>query len=336
VDKKLGEPILLREALDALGTVGLRFRLVNRPQPAAHHGGDAELELRVGKDRVRYVAEIKRGLRPVTLGPAIHQVRTLRGNPLLVADHVTPPLADALRAHGVEFIDAAGNAFLNRPPLFVFIKGQRPRERRIAHERGRTFQPTGLQVVFALLARPELVGQPYRDIAAAAGVAHGTVGWVMAELPKLGFVVTVGGRRRLIDGERLLGQWTEAYARTLRPRLLLGRFHGDVAALQDHVAGGQDVLAGGELAAAWLTKQLRPATATFYVPGLEPRLVVGLKLRADPNGNVELRRRFWTFQGEKPGLVPELLVYADLLATGDARCLEIAELLRGDIADRLV
>ena len=336
MDKKPAEPILLREALDALGTVGLRFRIVNRPQRAAHRGGDAELELRVGKDRVRYVAGIKRGLRPVTLGPAIHQIRTLHGNPLLVADHVTPPLADALRAHGVEFIDAAGNAFLNRPPLFVFIKGQRPRERRIAHERGRTFQPTGLQVVFALLARPELVGQPYRDIAAAAGVAHGTVGWVMAELPKLGFVATVGGRRRLIDGERLLGQWTEAYARTLRPRLLLGRFHGDVAALQDHVAGDQDVLAGGELAAARLTKQLRPATATFYVLGLEPRLVVGLKLRADPNGNVELRRRFWTFQGEKPGLVPELLVYADLLAAGDARCLEIAELLRGDIADRLV
>jgi len=98
----------------------------------------------------------------------------------------------------------------------------------------------------------------------------------------------------------------------------------------------KDLLVGGELAAARFTEQLRPATATFYVPDLEPRVVAGLKLRADPDGNVDLRRRFWTFQGEKPGLVPKLLVYADLLATGEARCLEIAELLRGDIADRLV
>lgn len=158
----------------------------------------------------------------------------------------------------------------------------------------------------------------------------------MAELPRLGFVATVGGRRRLIDGERLLGQWTEAYARTLRPRLLLGRFRGDVAALQELAAGGEDLLVGGELAAARFTEQLRPATATFYVPDLEPRVVAGLKLRAEPDGNVDLRRRFWTFHGEKPGLVPKLLVYADLLAIGDARCLEIAELLRGDIAARLV
>lgn len=336
MDTEPDEPILLREALDAVRPMGLRLRPVSRPRRAADRGGGTELELRVGKDRVRFVAEVTRGLRPVTLGPVVHRIRALRGNPLLVADHVTPPLADALRAHGVEFIDAAGNAFLNRPPLFVFIKGQRPRERHVGHERGRTFQPAGLKVVFALLARPELVGQPYRAIAAAAGVAHGAVGWVMAELPKLGFTATVNGRRRLIDGERLLGQWSEAYARTLRPRLLLGRFRGDVAALPGSVAGGPEFLVGGELAAARLTGQLRPATATIYVAELEPPLVVGLKLRADPIGNVEVRRRFWTFRGDKPGLVPELLVYADLLATGEARCLEIAGLLRGGIADRLV
>ena len=49
-----------------------------------------------------------------------------RGNPLLVADHVTPPLADALRAQGVEFIDAAGNAFLNQPPALGLRQGPAP------------------------------------------------------------------------------------------------------------------------------------------------------------------------------------------------------------------
>jgi hypothetical protein len=39
-------------------------------------------------------------------------------------------------------------------------------------------------VLFALLAVPRLAQEPYRVIAQRAGVAHGTVGWVMAELPR--------------------------------------------------------------------------------------------------------------------------------------------------------
>jgi len=46
---------------------------------------------------------------------------------------------------------------------------------------------------------------------------------------------------------------------------------------------------------------------------------------------VELRKRFWNFPAESdPGrgdLVPPLLVYADLLATGDARCIETAKMI---------
>jgi hypothetical protein len=188
-----------------------------------------------------------------------------------------------------------------------------------------------------VLARPELVDRPFREIAAAAGVAHGTVGWVMAELPGLGFLAKIGGRRRLLNGEDLLDQWIEAYARTLRPRLLLGRFRGDMAALHAPTAPWPEgVLLGGELAAARLTRHLRPATATFYAEAIDPKVLLKLVLRADAEGNVDFRRRFWNFPGEDARLTPTLLVYADLLAIGDARCLETAQLLRGQILARLV
>jgi hypothetical protein len=44
---------------------------------------------------------------------------------------------------------------------------------------------------------------------------------------------------------------------------------------------------------------------------------------------VEVHRRFWNFPGEPEhdNLVPPLLVYADLLATGDARCIETAKMI---------
>lgn len=332
------EHLLLRAALKAMEPLGLRFRVLQHKGPTPR--ADAIVGLRLGGRDVRYVAEVKRTLRPAALGAVIHQLRTYARTyalkPLLVTDHVTPPLADALRTEGIEFIDAAGNAFLNRPPLLVFVKGQRPADGPPVVERRRAFQPTGLQVLFALLARPGLVARPYREIAVNAGVAHGTVGWVMAEMPALGYVVDVGGRRRLINGERLLGQWTEAYARTLRPRLLLGRFRGELEGLDARAATFKDVLLGGELAAALITRQLRPGTASFYVQTIDPKVVLNLTLRADAEGNVDFRRRFWAFAGEVPHVVPKLLVYADLLAIGDARCLETAQLLRGPLLDRLV
>ncbi len=336
---KIGQPErrLLGQALKAVEPLGPQFRLLKQEVGDTNHRVDAIVGLRFGGRQVRYVAEVKRGLRPATLGAVIHQLRARGGTPLLVTDHVTPPLADALRAEGVEFIDAAGNVFLNQPPLLVFVKGQRPADQKLAFERGRAFQATGLQVLFALLARPELVARPYREIAADAGVAHGTVGEVMAELPGLGYLADVGGRRRLINGERLLDQWTEAYARTLRPRLLLGRFRGNVEALYTRTPDWpKDLLVGGELAAARLTRHLRPGTATFYAQAIEPKVVLKLRLKADAEGNVDFRRRFWVFPGEKPHLTPTLLVYADLLAIGDARCLETAQLLRGQLIARLV
>jgi len=327
---------LLTRAAEAVRPLGLQLRVLQQRTGPRDLGADATIGLRFGKRELRYLAEVKRGLRPVTLGPTLQQLRRHAGRGLLVADYVTPLLADALRAQGVEFIDAAGNAFLNRPPLLVFVKGQRPVEKVTAPDRGRAFQATGLQVLFALLARPELVARPYREIAVAAGVAHGTVGWVMAELPALGHVADVGGRRRLINGERLFNQWAEAYARTLRPRLLLGRFRGDLANLQARANTLEGMLVGGEMAAARLTRHLRPATATFYAAAVDPKAILKLRLQADAAGNVDIRRRFWDFAGDAPQLTPELLVYADLLAIGDARCLETAELLRERLLDRFV
>jgi hypothetical protein len=331
------EQRLLAQAVKAVELLGLQFRVLRPEQQNGDHRAGATLGLRFGGRQLRYAAEVKRGLRPATLGAVVHQLRARTAHPLLVADHVTPPLADALRAQGVEFIDAAGNAFLNQPPLLVFVKGQRPAEAAPTLERGRAFQATGIQVLFALLARPELVARPYREIAPAAGVAHGTVGWVMAELPGLGYLAKVGGRRRLTNGDRLLDRWTEAYARTLRPRLLLGRFRGDVAALHTRAAewpGG--VMVGGELAAARLTRHLRPGRATFYAQAIDPKIILKLALKADAEGNVDFRRRFWNFPGEDAQLTPTLLVYADLLAIGDARCLETAQLLRGQLLARFV
>lgn len=326
-------PDLLQAALAAVQWPGLQWTIVEPQRGVADRRADAMLRLRFDGREVLYVADVRRGLRRATLGAALHQLAEYGDKALLVADYITPPMADELRARGVQFIDAAGNAWLRQPPLYVWVKGQRPAQDTVARAAiGRAFQATGLQVLFTLLCKPGAADLPYREIAALAGTAHGTVGWVMAELPKLGFVAQMRGKRRLVDAERLLRQWVVEYAQTLRPRLPLARYAAaklDWAQTIDATRYG--LLLGGEPAAARLTHHLHPGTATFYGEKADRQLLIDQRLQPDRLGNVEVLRRFWTFDGDTPGMVPPLLVYADLLAIGDTRCLEIAGEMHADI-----
>jgi hypothetical protein len=58
-------------------------------------------------------------------------------------------------------------------------------------------------------------------------------------------------------------------------------------------------------------------------------MVAEHKLRADPQGDIEILDAFWDFEDEKPmpETVPPLLAYADLIATLDPRNLEAAKLI---------
>ena len=132
----------------------------------------------------------------------------------------------------------------------------------------------------------------------------------------------------LVNRERLLQQWAEFYPRALRPRLALGRFRAETLDWWKTIDPARyGAVLGGEPAGGRITEYLRPATATFYAEKIDPRLLLDLRLRPDAGGNVEIYRRFWTFAGDDAALAPAPLVYADLMATGDGRCIETAKMI---------
>jgi hypothetical protein len=334
VDKATAARDLLAAALEKLEGYGITAVAKRQEVRLGKTTADAIVRLGYGGREVQYAVELKPGLRPEALGAVIHQLERHGEQGLLVADYVTPPMAEELRTRKIPFVDAAGNAFLDQPPLFVWVKGEKPRLIAGAgRPAGRAFRASGLQVLFALICNPEWTDLPYREIAQRAKVAHGTVGWVMAELPKLGFVVEFGGKRRLTQRERLLQQWAEFYPRTLRPRLVLGRFRAETLDWWNRIDPTEyGAVLGGEPAGGRITGYLRPGTATFYTEKIDPRVLVDLRLRPDEGGNVEIFRRFWTFAAKDAALAPDPLVYADLMATGDARCIETAKLIFEQIA----
>ena len=326
---------LLDTVLALAPKLGITAEIDNREAKVRDRRVDAFVRIGRGRHTRVYAVEVKKGLRPATLGAALHQIEQTGKPPLLITDYVTSPLAERLKARNIAFLDAVGNAYLDQPPIYIWIKGERPAGRPTIHKvTGRAFQASGLKILFALLCHPEWVGKPYREIARMAEVAHGTVGWVMADLPKLGFVAEIKGERRLLRPELLLKHWAEAYARTLRPKLITGRFRTDQTRWWMNLKPAKyNLVFGGEVAAERLTKVLRPETVTLYGERPDPRLLIDYKLRQDPDGPIEILQRFWAFQTPEKDITPYPLIYADLLNIGDARCLEAADLIYDRIVD---
>ena len=330
------EETILRRAEEAMEPLGLRWEIL-AGQPQIHaKWADAVVRLHHPAGEVDLVVEVKR--RPNQHAIQANARADVDDKPyLLVADYINPKLAERLREHGVNFVDAAGNAYLRQNGLYVLVKGEADKLRMKAErERRRAFQPSGLKLVFALLCRPELAEADYRTLAATAGVALGTVQWVMRDLIKDGFVQKLGRLdRRLVEPEELLDQWAPAYARDLRPRLLLERFEAErLTWWRKTDLRTYNGLWGGEPAAARLTRFLKPGTLTIYVDEIPARLIVEKGLKQHDDGRVDFRRKFWPFGADtKERTVPPVLVYADLLAIGDPRTREIAERLREEAID---
>ncbi len=332
----MDEARLIEDVLDALRRQGLDVRAPRR-QPAARGGLRPDAVVRIGKDRAYadFVVEAKRGITPATLGAAVAQLGHLaaawRMPGLLVADYVAPPAAEWLRARRQAFADAVGNAFLEGNGLLVDVAGRKP----IKVERaGKAFTPGGLKVLFALICDPTLGDAPHRTIAKAAGVALGTVPAVLGDLQRTGRLLVAGKRRRLHATKRLLDEWAHGYAQQLQPRTLLAAYRApgmDTWATWPLDAGARW---GGEPAANLLVGKLKPGMLTLYADRLPPRLMVAQRLAMaaarETGPLLEVRRPFWGdgLRNETdPRTVPPALVYADLLATGEARCLETAAIV---------
>ena len=295
------------------------------------HYHDAKVKIQWNDLAYYFVVEIKNIVTRAMLGIAVRQLNQFQQKGMLIAKYINPRIADELKKLDIPFIDTAGNAYINEPPLLIYINGNRLTEKNIMEQPARTFRPTGLQVIFALLCSPGLENKPYREIAAKADAALGTVNWVMYDLRRMGYLIdAVPRNRRLVRKDNLLNRWVAAYPEQLRPKKMIGRFRAD----DPYWWEGADLeeinaLWGGELAANIITEYIKPQIVTVYAKLPIGRFLLKNRLKSDVNGDVEILKIFWKFEQEllHNNLVPPVLIYADLLATGDARNIETARMI---------
>ncbi len=325
---------ILDTAVVALGrTTGINAR-VHPVTIGRHRATDAIIEVETDRYKHRFGAEVKTVDRFATPAMLKAQGQALHDPPLLVAPYITREVAEHCRQLRLPFIDTAGNAYLEAAGLLVYVVGQaRPVEPRQGNFRA--LNPAGLKLTFALLCRPRLLDDNYRNIATAAGVALGTVGADMKDLEARGFfnLETHPHLRKLLDPKRMLEEWVTHYPITLRPKLNLGRFRADPERLQHTALAPLNAYWGGEPAAEKLTRYLKPAHFTIYTGEPIAKLVAAGRMRAEAAGNVEILEKFWKFpaahadKNDAPDVVPPILAYADLLATNDGRNAEAARMI---------
>lgn len=286
------------------------------------------------------VVEVKRNLRPAHLGAIIQQIKALKPIGLLVADYINPKIAKTLKDEGIQYLDACGNSYLNLPPLFIHISGQKP-ETDFKRETNIAFEMTGLKLIFGLLCNTDLINASYREISQQTGVALGAIGPIFTGLQEAGYLINPGkaDKRKLIKRRKLMERWVEAYPEKLRPKLLVGVFtSADNSWWNTLDLTRYGAYWGGEVGAAKYTGYLKPQQATVYLPeAAGNKLFATAKLRkastANETGIIHIYRPFWpdVLSAHSPNLRPDtvhpILIYADLIATQDSRNLETAKIL---------
>ncbi|RDJ99076.1 type IV toxin-antitoxin system AbiEi family antitoxin [Paraburkholderia lacunae] len=253
---------------------------------------------------------------------------------MLVAPYIGSELAARLIDGNVPFLDAAGNAFISEPEGTVMVTGRAKPQLLHSAPTARATTRKGLQVMFAIATQPGLVSQPYRAIAQASGVALSTVNQVIDDLQSRGLVaLRSNGERIFTDWPKLVQEWISLYPSRLRPKLGARRFASATADWWRTFDFAQfKGLLGSEAAADVLTHALKAASVTIYSQtALDSQFMLKARLRPDPRGDVEILEAFWPgttasgWQAGDPPLVHPLLIYADLVASGDDRNLSAAQ-----------
>ena len=252
---------------------------------------------------------------------------------LLVTSYLTPSLVEACRALELDAIDLSGNAFLREHKSLVFVAG-RPRAAEANMNRLSVWTRRSMQVILALLVTPEILNAGRRDLATVANVSTGTAQTTIQTLhQRSDLVERSDGKLAFANYDRLLDEWATLYPSILRPSLSLGRYRAtEQNWWADLTSKSADWLFGGEAGAALLTHYLKPAVVTVYCENEVPKdLIRRGRLRPDPTGNVEFLHAPVELR-PTPGLignvVSPVLVYADLIASGDSRNVETARLIR--------
>lgn len=258
---------------------------------------------------------------------------------VVVTPNATKEVMNYMRDAGINIIDLAGKAFIKHNGIFIFSQEKYHKIRRTAKSSSIVFNEAGIKIIFACLSVANLIGLNYRSIAEQSDTSLGSVSRVVDALKSLGYVLEKKNNNRiLVRKNELLNRWCIAYAEILRPKLIIGHYTCENSYWWKAVKINEyNAMWSGEVAAAKLTRNLKPEFVTIYTEKFSPKLQLKHKIRTDSKGEILVLKKFWHFEylNKNQGLAPHLLIYADLITTGDERNDEVAQEIKNKFIEEL-
>jgi hypothetical protein len=291
---------------------------------------EGQLKLTFKNREILFNIEIKKEILEHQL-PNLETVAKNKKPFLLVVHYLRPKIKAELRKRNIAYLEINGNIFINHENCLILIDVNKPFN--LAKETGnRAFTKTGLKVVYLYLTEEPWLNEPQRKIAKKTGTGLGNISNVNHGLQKENFLLKIDRTQKMLNNKQgLLDKWMKAYAVKLQPALGLGHFRFADEKNFIHyrkIQLDENTFWGGEPAGDILTDYLRPGELTLYTNNTRTELMRKYKLIPDPNGNVKIFNAFWDTTGQqKQKTVHPLLVYVDLMNTGDNRCYETAQMI---------
>lgn len=329
--------LIERETLNlALEALKEKFALPDNVVIHKDDGAYGNFDALVKIMNVDFLCEIKGNITATNINTIVNRLQkymaTEKRPVLLVAKYINPNMFDKLVELGLNILDCAGNCYIrymngNIPIFHLTNKGEK---NVFANEKVYPiFQDAGIKVIFYLLQDKNNVNKAYREIQENTGVALGTVKNVIDELVARNFILVTDKGRILKNRKALLDLWIESYNQVLKPKLLMGRLafrtnEQRIKWLAMELPEG--MYWGGESAANIIDNYLEPGAFDIYTDVPTAYLMKTGFVKQDVNGEIKVYQKFWKWETEDH-LAPLILVYADLMGSGNSRCLEAANRL---------
>jgi hypothetical protein len=299
-------------------------------QKKGDHGLDGLLEFTLNGKAYKVNAQVKNNIRAIHL-PKLYELAENHAPLIVIADQIFPKIKEELRNHNIAYLETNGNIWLKHDKGLYWIDTNKvlPEEK---EKINRAFTKTGLKVVFDILRDETLINLPYREIAKRAEIALGNINYIINGLKEKGFILKLNKNTyKLTNKQELLNTWITKYEEKLKPELEIGTFRflkkDDFLHWKNLQLKNNKTWWGGEPGGDLYTNYLKPAVLTLYTTETRNELIRNYRLIPDPKGDVKVYRKFWTYDEVNDRMAPPLLIYADLINTGDHRCIETAQKL---------
>jgi len=242
---------------------------------------------------------------------------------LLLTGEMSAGMMRQMHDAGIQVMDAAGNCYIQAGGLMMFCQGQKGnlfKDKEVL-----SFKEPGLKVLYHILMNPKNVNLPFREIQAQTGVGLATINKLFGSLKQNGYLFTSSSGRHLKKMEGLLSIFVDNYCRVMKPKALMTtmKFMPNGRERWQEIGLPQGMQWGGEPGAYIKDGFLIPEVWDVYSTVASQELIRSRIAVPAQDGEIRVYRKFWLEEEEKAA--PALIIYADLMGSGDSRCIEAAQ-----------